>query len=141
MSLPARGPAIRRNVRKNARSSARFRTLSLFAWLRIARSAISPAWVIEAQPKAGYRAVHAQAKDLAKVRATSGSSRTLPLGESGGRCAEHDLGRISGCLRIARGSTLHFEQTQVNDEIWLPSSIVVHFEARLALVKELRGGV
>ena len=27
----------------------------------------------------------------------------------------------------------------MNDEIWLPSSIVVRFEARLALVKKLRG--
>ena len=28
-----------------------------------------PAWVIEARPKPGYRAVHSRAKDLAKVRA------------------------------------------------------------------------
>jgi len=27
----------------------------------------------------------------------------------------------------------------VNDEIWLPSSILVRFDARLALVKKLRG--
>ena len=27
----------------------------------------------------------------------------------------------------------------MNDEIWLPSSIVVRFEARVALVKKLRG--
>ena len=29
-----------------------------------------PAWVIEAQPKPGYRAAHSRAKDFAKVRAT-----------------------------------------------------------------------
>jgi hypothetical protein len=33
---------------------------------------------------------------------------------------------------------LHFEQTRVNDEIWLPSSILVRADARVALVKKVR---
>ncbi len=44
-----------------------------------------------------------------------------------------------GLLRIAPGSSLHFEQTRVNDEIWLPSRMLVRFQARLALIKVLRG--
>jgi hypothetical protein len=34
---------------------------------------------------------------------------------------------------------MHFEQTRVNDEIWLPSSMLVRFQARLALLRVLRG--
>jgi hypothetical protein len=44
-----------------------------------------------------------------------------------------------GLLRVAPGSSMHFEQTLVNGEIWLPSSMLVRFQARLALLKVLRG--
>ena len=98
-----------------------------------------PAWVIEAQPKPGYRAVHSQAKNFAKVRAK------IWIEQATYHWVKLDaevLDTISagfGLLRVAPGGTLHFEQTRVNDEIWLPSSILVRFEARLALVKKLRG--
>ena len=98
-----------------------------------------PAWVIEAQPKPGYRAVHSQAKNFAKVRAKIWIEQATYHWV---RLDAEVLDTISasfGLLRIAPGGTLHFEQTRVNDEIWLPSSILVRFEARLALVKKLRG--
>jgi hypothetical protein len=44
-----------------------------------------------------------------------------------------------GLLRIAPGSSMHFDQTRVNDEIWLPSGLPIRFEARVALLKVLRG--
>lgn len=98
-----------------------------------------PAWVIEAQPKLGYRGVHADARNFAKV------SAKIWIEQATYHWVKVDaevLDTISGglgLLRVARGGTLHFEQTRVNDEIWLPSSILVRFEARLALVKKLRG--
>jgi hypothetical protein len=98
-----------------------------------------PAWVIEAQPKPGYRAVHADARNFAKV------SAKIWIEQATYHWVKVDaevLDTISaglGLVRVARGGTLHFEQTHVNDEIWLPSSILVRFEARLALVKKLRG--
>lgn len=98
-----------------------------------------PAWVIEAQPKAGYRAAHSRAKDFAKVRAT------IWIEQATYHWVKVDADVLSmisvgfGLLRVAPGSSMHFEQTRVNDEIWLPSSMVVHFEARLALLKVLRG--
>ena len=98
-----------------------------------------PAWMIEARPKPGYRAVHSRAKDFARVRAT------IWIEEETYHWVKVDadvLNTISvgfGLLRIAPGSSMHFEQTLVNDEIWLPSSMLVRFEARLALVKGLRG--
>jgi hypothetical protein len=98
-----------------------------------------PAWVIEARPKPGYRAVHSQARDFAKVRAT------IWIEQSTYHWVKVDaevLRTISvdfGLLRVAPDSSMHFEQTRVNDEIWLPSSMLVRFEARLALLKVLRG--
>jgi hypothetical protein len=98
-----------------------------------------PAWMIEATPKPGYRALHAQAKDFAKVRAT------IWIEQDAYHWVKVDadvLNTISvdfGLLRIAPGSSMHFEQTRVNDEIWLPSSMLVRFQARLALLKVLRG--
>jgi hypothetical protein len=98
-----------------------------------------PAWVIEAQPKPTYRAAHSRAKDFAKVRAT------IWIEQATYHWVKVDadvLGTISvgfGLLRVAPGSSMHFEQTRVNDEIWLPSSMLVRFQARLALLKVLRG--
>jgi hypothetical protein len=98
-----------------------------------------PAWVIEAQPKPGYRPAHSRAKDFAKVRAT------IWIEQATYHWVKVDADVLStisvgfGLLRVAPGSSMHFEQTRVNDEIWLPSSMIVRFEARLALFKVLRG--
>jgi hypothetical protein len=98
-----------------------------------------PAWVIEAQPKPGYRAVHSRANDFAKVRATiwieQATYHWVKVDAEVLRTISVDF----GLLRVAPGSSMHFEQTHVNDEIWLPSSMLVRFEARLALLKLLRG--
>jgi hypothetical protein len=112
-----------------------------FTFRLIETSAVSnrPAWVIEAQPNPGYRAIHTRAKDLAKVRAKIWIEQATYHWVKVEGEALDTIWSDFGLLRIARGSTLHFEQTRVNDEIWLPSSILVRFEARLALVKKLRG--
>jgi len=98
-----------------------------------------PAWVIDAQPKAGYRAAHSRANDFAKVHAT------IWIEQATYHWVKVDADVLStisvgfGLLRVAPGSRMHFEQTRVNDEIWLPSNMLVRFEARLALLKVLRG--
>lgn len=98
-----------------------------------------PAWVIEAQPKPGYHAVHSRAKDFAKVRATIWIEQDTYHWVKVEADVLNTISVDLGLLRIAPGSSMHFEQTRVNDEIWLPSSMLVHFEARLALLKVLRG--
>jgi hypothetical protein len=112
-----------------------------FTFRLVETSAVSnqPAWVIEAEPKPGYRAIHARAKDFAKVRARIWIEQATYHWVKVEGEALDTIWSDFGLLRIARGSTLFFEQTRVNDEIWLPSSILVRFEARLALVKKLRG--
>jgi len=98
-----------------------------------------PAWVIEAQPKPGYRAVHADARNFAKVSAKIWIEQATYHWVKVDAEVVDTISAGLGLVRVARGGTLHFEQTRVNDEIWLPSSILVRFEARLALVKKLRG--
>jgi hypothetical protein len=98
-----------------------------------------PAWIIKARPKPGYRAVHAQAKDFAKVRATIWIEQETYHWVKVDADVLNTISVDFGLLRIAPGSSMHFEQTRVNDEIWLPSSMIVHFQARLALLRVLRG--
>jgi hypothetical protein len=98
-----------------------------------------PAWIVEARPKPGYRAVHSRAKDFAKVRATIWIEQETYHWVKVDADVLNTISVDFGLLRIAPGSSMHFEQTRVNDEIWLPSSMMVRFEARLALLKVLRG--
>jgi hypothetical protein len=98
-----------------------------------------PAWMIEASPKPGYLAVHTQAKDFAKVRATIWIEQDTYHWVKVDADVLNTISVDFGLLRIAPGSSMHFEQTRVNDEIWLPSSMLVRFQARLALLKVLRG--
>ena len=44
-------------------------------------------------------------------------------------------------FRLAKGSRLEFEQTRVNDEVWLPKRVEAAASARVALVKKFRGDV
>lgn len=39
--------------------------------------------------------------------------------------------------RISKGTTLSFEETRVNDEVWLPKSLHIRVVGRLALLKKL----
>lgn len=100
-----------------------------------------PAWVIEAEPKPGYRPAHSQAKNFAKLRATIWIEQATYHWVKVDAQALDTISAGFGMLRVAPGGTLHFEQARVNDEIWLPSAILVRFEARLALVKKLRGEI
>jgi hypothetical protein len=97
-----------------------------------------PAWVIEAEPKAGYQAVQADAKMFAKIRAKIWIEQATYHWVKVDAQAVDALWFGFGLFRVAPGGTLHFEQTRVNDEIWLPSSILIRGDARMALVKKVR---
>jgi hypothetical protein len=96
-----------------------------------------PAWVIGAEPKPGFRPKDSHAKILTKVRGK------LWIDQAEYRWVKAEvefLDTISlgfALVRIAPGMRISFEQTRVNDEVWLPSRISMHGEARLGfLVKE-----
>ncbi len=100
-----------------------------------------PAWVLSVDPKPGYRPQRSEAKVFSKlhgkiwidkgeyhwVKAEGEATDTLSFGFF--------------LFRIAPGARLTFEQTRVNQEVWLPSHISVHAEARLALLKKMRADI
>jgi hypothetical protein len=96
-------------------------------------------WVISAEPRPGAQPKHGDAKPLLKIRAKVWIDK-----------AEYQWVRLEAettatisfglfIARLASGAKLEFEQTRVNDEVWLPKRQVVSGAARLGLVKKLVG--
>jgi hypothetical protein len=93
-------------------------------------------WVISATPKPGYQPKHGDAKPLLKVRAKVWIDQAEYQWV---RLEAETTATISFGLFIARlapGAKLEFEQTRVNDEVWLPKRELVRGAARLGLVKK-----
>jgi hypothetical protein len=96
-------------------------------------------WVISATPKPGYKPEHSDAKPLLKVRAKMWIDK-----------AEYQWVRLEGettatisfglfIARLNPGAKLVFEQTRVNDEVWLPKREIISGAGRVGLVKKLAG--
>jgi hypothetical protein len=100
-----------------------------------------PAWIIQADPKPGYRPKDSKAKLLAKVRGKIWIDR----GEYHWVKMEAQvLDPISfgfGLFRVAQGGILNFEQKRVNDEVWLPTHIFIRGDARLGYVKKVHAEI
>jgi hypothetical protein len=96
-------------------------------------------WVISATPKPDARPKRGDAKPLLKVQAKVWIDKTEYQWV---RLEAETTATISFGLFIARlspGAKLVFEQTRVNDEVWLPKRELVRGAARLGLVKKLAG--
>jgi hypothetical protein len=88
-------------------------------------------WVISAVPKPGYQPKHSLARDLMKIKGTLWIDKTEYQWV---RVEAETIGTISYGFFIARinpGAKLIFEQTRVNDEIWLPKRSFVNGAGRL----------
>ncbi len=100
-----------------------------------------PAWVISGEPKPGFRPKNSEAKMLAKMR----GKVWIDQAEYQWVKAEVEvLNTISvdfAFVRLAAGTHLAFENVRVNDEVWLPSRISAHIDARLAYLMKLHGDV
>ncbi len=96
-------------------------------------------WVISATPKPDAKPKSGDAKQLLKIRAKVWIDKTEYQWV---RLEAETTATISFGLFIARlapGAKLEFEQTRVNDQVWLPKREVVSGAARLGLVKKLVG--
>lgn len=96
-------------------------------------------WVISCTPKPGAQPKHGDAKPLLKVKAKVWIDKTEYQWV---RLEAETTATISFGLFIARlapGAKLEFEQTRVNDEVWLPKRELVRGAARLGLLKKLVG--
>jgi hypothetical protein len=100
-----------------------------------------PAWVVEAEPKPGYQPKDSKAKVLTKVRGrfwiTQRDNRWVKIQAE----AIEPLSFGLGLFRIAAGGAFTFEQKRVNDEVWLPTHILIRGEARLAYLKKVHAEI
>ncbi len=100
-----------------------------------------PVWVIDATPKPGYKAKLDRAKILTKVHAKFWIDQAEYQWVRVDAEALDTLSFGLGLIRIAPGGRLHFEQTRVNDEVWLPSLLSASGSLRLAYIKRLAGAM
>ncbi len=95
------------------------------------------AWVITATPKPGYRPKHSDAKPLLKIQ---GKIWIDKAEYQWVRIEAETTGTISYGLFLARlnaGAKLLFEQTRINNDVWLPKYEHVSGSGRLGLVKKI----
>lgn len=94
-------------------------------------------YVIEAEPLPGYKPKLKDAKILPKVKFRAWIDKAdVQWTKLDAECID----TISWGLFIARlqkGSTMHLEQTRVNDEVWLPKHFTLKANARVVLLKTL----
>jgi hypothetical protein len=94
-------------------------------------------WVITATPKIGYRPQRGDAKPLLKIK---GKVWIDKAEYQWVRIEAETTDTISYGLFLARlnpGAKLVFEQTRINNEIWLPKREVVSGSGRLGLLKKV----
>jgi hypothetical protein len=95
-------------------------------------------YVIEATPHPGYQPLSRTAKMFAHLRCKLWVDK-LDYHLVKGEVEVVDTISVGLFLvRVAKGSRASFEQTRVNDEVWLPSQMRAFVSVRLGLLKVLR---
>ena len=92
-------------------------------------------YVIDADPKPGYKPEFDKAKFLTKMKGTFWIGKT---DYSWVRVEAETLDTISFgwvLFRLGKGSVMRFTQTKVNDEVWMQDSFRVRLSGRLAMLK------
>jgi hypothetical protein len=92
-------------------------------------------WVFEGEPRPGYEAKERNAKMLSKFKGR------VWIDKAEAQWVKLDITAIDTVsvgfvlARIHKGTHLVIELTRVNDEVWLPKFLQLHFDARVALFK------
>ena len=97
------------------------------------------AWVIQADPKPGFKPSSFQAKMLLNLRGMFWIEKT---GMQIARVEAEVLDTISIGLflaRLSKGTRVKVEQTLINNELWVPKVFRMDIDARLALLKHVHG--
>jgi hypothetical protein len=95
------------------------------------------AWIVHAAPKPGFQPKHGDAQAFKKIEGKIWIDKTEFQWV---RVEAKTIETISWGLCLARlnpGATLLFEQTRVNDEVWLPKREIVSGSGRIAVVKRV----
>ena len=92
-------------------------------------------WVLEGEPRPGYEPKSRGAKMLSKFKGR------VWIDKSEAQWVKLDITAIDTLsvgfvlARIHKGTRVVVELTKVNDEVWLPKHVQLHFDARVALFK------
>ncbi|MBL8212027.1 MAG: hypothetical protein JNK87_15020 [Bryobacterales bacterium] len=98
-------------------------------------------WVIEALPKPGFKPKVPRAGMLSKFKGR------LWISQADYRWVKLEAEAVDTVswglflARLARGSRVVIAQTRVNNEVWMPKSVNIKLDARLALLKRMQGDV
>jgi hypothetical protein len=95
-------------------------------------------YVIEATPHQGYQPLSRTAKMFAHLRCRLWVDKQDYQMVKGEVEVVDTISVGLFLVRVAKGSHAAFEQTRVNDEVWLPSQVRAFVSARLGLLKVLR---
>ena len=92
-------------------------------------------YVISAEPRPGYQPHSRMAAALPKFRFSVWIDKAdLQWKKADVQCIDTvSFGLV--LARVHKGSRMLFEQTRINNEVWLPQHIAVRLDARLALLK------
>lgn len=98
-------------------------------------------WIVEGTPNPAFHPYDRDTKRLTKLKGKLWISKA---DYEWVKMEAETIGNISfgGVIALMnKGAVLKFQQTRINDEVWLPSHVHVSFDARLALVKSLRRAI
>jgi len=94
-----------------------------------------PAWIIAGEPKPGYEPNLRAAKMLPKMHGKVWIDKQDVQFVKGDVEVLDTISYFGLVARVHKGTRVTFEQTRVNDEVWLPLAAAAHVDARLMLFK------
>jgi hypothetical protein len=92
-------------------------------------------WVLEGEPRPGYEHKQREARMLSKFKGRVWIDKTDLQWVKLDITAIDTLSVGFVLARIHKGTRVVIELTRVNDEVWLPKRVQLHFDARVALFK------
>jgi len=94
-----------------------------------------PAWIIAGEPKTGYQPKLRAAKMLPKMHGKVWIDKQDVQFVKGDVEVLDTISYFGLVARVHKGTRVTFEQTRVNDEVWLPVAAAAHLDARVMLFK------
>jgi hypothetical protein len=94
-------------------------------------------YVIDAEPRNGFESHTREGKILPKFKFRLWLDRNEDQWVKLEAVCIDTVSVGLALLRVHKGSRILIETTRVNDEVWLPRHITVHFDAKLALLKNI----
>lgn len=97
-----------------------------------------PCWVVDADPNPDFHPTTMQERFLAKVKGKLWIDKGEYQWVKADALVLDTVSFGMALFRIAPGGVIHFEQTRVNDDVWLPAHVQIRADARVAYVKKIR---